>query len=194
MATGERPLTKRQAAFVEEYLVDLNASAAAVRAGYSKQWGRTHASHLMSNPKIKAAVDDAMRRRAQRVQVDADTVLRELLRIAMADLGQIFDEDGKLKPLHEIPEEARRAICSVETDELFDDGIASDELEPQGHGGALRRHRNAVGVTRKVKLWDKLKALEMLGKHLKLFTDVHEHHVTADLADRLKAARERAKG
>jgi phage terminase small subunit len=159
-------LTPKQARFVAEYLKDLNGTQAATRAGYSAGTAESQASTLLRNPKVRAAVDEALERRAERVEVKTDDILRELLRLATTDIGQAFDEEGRLKPLHAMPVAVRRAISGIETEELFE-------------GGGAERVR--IGNVRKVKFWDKTKALELLGKHLKLFTDKVEHSVDQTL-------------
>lgn len=153
-------LTAKQQAFVDEYLVDLNATQAAIRAGFSEKAATKIASELLTKPLVRTAIDAAKVARAERVQVTSDEVLRELKHFAFADLGEAFDENGALKAIKDMPPGVRRAIASIETDELF-----------EGHG----EDRVHVGVTRKVKFWPKDKGLELLGKHLKMFTDKVEH-------------------
>lgn len=153
-------LNARQAKFVTEYLVDLNATQAAIRAGYSPKGAEVTGSQLLRNPKVRAEVDAALERRSARVEIKADDVLRELLRLATCDIGDAFDEKGNLKPLHEMSADVRRAIAGVEVTAIGVDAIAH--------------------VT-KVKFWDKTRGLELLGKHLKLFTEKHEHSVDASL-------------
>lgn len=149
-------LTPKQARFVEEYLLDLSATDAACRAGYSRKTAESQGSRLLSNVKVREAIDAALAARSERVEVKADDVLRELLRLARVDLGEAFDKDGRLKAVHSIPPDVRRAIAGIEVEELF-----------EGHGP----DRVQTGHVRKVKFWEKTKALELLGKHLKLFTD-----------------------
>jgi phage terminase small subunit len=156
-------LNPKQARFVAEYLVDLNGKQAAIRAGYSPRSAEVTASKLLRVPKVAEAVRRANERRLDRVEVTADTVLRELLLIARTDLAQAYDENGHLRPIHDIPEECRRAIAGVKVFEEFD-GVGADRVK--------------VGEVREVKFWDKPKSLELLGKHLKLFTEVVESTAT----------------
>lgn len=168
-----RKLAPRQAKFVAEYLVDLNATAAAIRAGYSQRSAAERGYELLQNSRVRAAIDEAMRRRQERVEVRADDVLRELLRLATVDVGQAFDEHGALRPLQEIPEDVRRAISGIET---IEEEIAEERM----------------GFVRRVRFWDKTKALELLGKHLKMFADKVEVSADGSFGEMLKAARERA--
>lgn len=153
-------LSPKQAAFVAEYLVDLNATQAAIRAGYSPKSAESQGARLLSNAKVREAVDAAKTKRANRVEVTQDEVLRELLRIARTDIGDAFDDKGRFREFKDMPVDLRRAISSVETLEEFT-GSGADRVQS--------------GQTRKVKFWDKVKALELLGKHLKLWTEKLEH-------------------
>jgi phage terminase small subunit len=150
MARNTGEMTEKELRFVEEYLVDLNSARAARAAGYSEASAANIAYQLLRKPRVKAAIEAAQRERSERTGVTADQVINELARIAFADIGAAFDEDGNLKPLHELPEDARRALSGVETDELF-----------EGRG----EERAKVGVVRKIKFWDKTRALELLARH-----------------------------
>lgn len=164
-----RKLTAKQAAFVREYLKDSNATEAAKRAGYSAKSAPQLGYQLLQVPSVREALAVKVERIEERAEVDKAEILRELLRLARSDIGQAFNEKGELKPLKDMPEDVRRAICAVETDEILamrDDGPVS------------------IGKTRKLKLWSKTEALKLLGQHLKLFTEVHEHRLSiADLFD-----------
>lgn len=165
-----------QARFVVEYLKDLSPTKAAIRAGYAEGSAESKGYALLKVPKVREAIDDAIRRRSERVEIRTDDVLRELLRLATVDIGQAFDEQGRLKPMHEMPADVRRAIASVETIELY---------------GGDGRERVEIGQIRKIKFWDKTKALEMLGRHLKLFTDRVEHSVSMTLEQLVLASGEK---
>lgn len=156
--------TPKQAAFIREYLVDRNGTQAAIRAGYSERTANEQASRLLATASVRKAVDEAINRRAARVEVKADDVLRELIRIFSADVGRAFDERGNILPIHEIPEDVRRAISSYEKD--------------------------ADGVV-KVRFWSKPEALKLAGQHLKLFTEKHELKLFSEMTDEQLEQRKR---
>jgi phage terminase small subunit len=170
-------LTPKQSRFIAEYLVDLNATQAALRAGYSPRTAHATGAENLTKPEVKRAIDDALQRRSERVEIQADDVLRELLTFARTDIRKAFDKNGNLLPVHLLPEDVARAISGIEVEDLFD-----------GHG----EERTQIGHVRKVKFWDKVKGLELLGRHLKMFTDKFEVKVDGAFADILKKARERA--
>jgi phage terminase small subunit len=155
-ASMKSKLNAKQLAFCQEYLIDLNATQAAIRAGYSAKTARQVAAENLTKPDIQTEVSRLIDERAARNKIDADTVLGELLRIARADIGQAFNPDGSLKPLADMPEEIRRAISGVDVFEEF-----------AGRG----EDREQIGFTKKIRFWDKVKALEMLGRHLRMFSD-----------------------
>jgi phage terminase small subunit len=143
-------LTPKQERFVQEYLKDLNATGAAKRAGYGEKGAHVAGSRLLKDRKVRAAVDAAQNKRAQRTQVTADRIIQELSAVAFSDLALAFDKGGQLLPLHEMPDTARAALAGVDTEELF-----------EGRG----EERQLKGLGRKVRNWDKVRALELLMKH-----------------------------
>lgn len=159
-------LEPKQQRFCEEYLVDLNATQAAIRAGYSQKTAGAIGHENLTKPEIESEIQRLMTERSKRTDITADKVLKETYLLAMSDIGEAFNDDGSLKPIKNIPAHIRRAISSVEVDELF-----------EGHG----KEREQVGYTRKLRLWDKVKTLELLGKHLKLFSEHIQHGVDETL-------------
>lgn len=157
---GPDGLNDRQRLFCAEYLIDLNASAAAIRAGYSARSARSIAQELMVKPEAIAVVQALMKERAERTQVTGDRVIHEVARLAFADLRTLFDARGILLPVADWPDDIARAVASIEVDEIFE-GVGENRVH--------------VGYTKKVKTWDKPKSLEMLGRHLKLWVERHEH-------------------
>ena len=170
-----RPLTPKQSAFVREYLVDLNATQAAIRAGYSARNADKIGSELLGKTRVKAEIQELMDKRAQKVEITSDRVLMEIGKLAFADIRKIFDDQGRLLPVHMLPDEISASVSSVEVVTSKIPGTDPVEVEHVS----------------KIKFWDKRASLELLGRHLKLFTDKIEVDVGADLATRMKEARER---
>ncbi len=164
-------MTKKQKRFVEEYLIDLNATQAAIRAGYSPDSAKEIGSENLTKPDIAKAVDQAIAERSRRTGVNADRVVRELAKIAFVNAGEVVDLDTALL-MDKISEDDMAAIQSVKVKTFGEDGIE-----------------------REVKLADKLKALELLGKHLGLFKDKVEinGNVKADMSS-LSSILEEIKG
>lgn len=144
-----RPL---QAAFVAEYLVDLNATQAAIRAGYSPKTADSQASDLLTLPKIQLAIQAALRARQARTQITQDRVLHELAILAFSSVDHYeVDDDGNVVPKPDAPPGVIRAISSVKH--------------------TIRR--DALGnTTREVefRLWDKPGPVKLAGQHVGLFT------------------------
>lgn len=172
-------LREKQQRFVDAYMLDPNATKAAIAAGYSPKSAESKASKLMARDDIKEAIKEARKGRSQRVEVNADDVLRTLLRLLNSDIGEAFREDGSLKPIHEMPEDVRKAIQSVEVDELW-----------EGHG----EDRARVGETKKVKFWSKDKALELSMRHLGMLNDKLKVNVSMTLEQLVEASMEPDEG
>lgn len=140
-------LNEKQKRFVSEYIIDLNAKQAAIRAGYSPKGAEPQASRLLSNAKIQVEIAKAMEDRGKRTGITQDRVLAELSAIAFAKATDYVevDDDGsvKIKPTAELTDEQKKAIASIK--------------------------EGANGI--EIKLTDKTKALEMLSRHLGLFND-----------------------
>ena len=159
-----RALTPRQQAFVDEYLVDLNATQAAIRAGYSAKTAHEQASRLLANAKIASAVADAKKARSERTQIDADWVLSRLAQDATADLADLYCENGTLKSVHEWPMAWRTGLVA---------GIDT----VQERDGEDADGNPVYATVRKVKLLDRTKLVELIGKHVNVgaFKDKVEH-------------------
>jgi phage terminase small subunit len=155
-----KKLTAKQQRFVEEYLVDLNATQAAIRAGYSKHTAAEIGAENLTKPKIAEALAQAQNARSARTEITADAVVRELGRIALLDIRGFYLPDGKLKAPHELSDEQGAALASLETLEEF-----------EGRG----EDRRQVGCVQKVKFWPKVEALRLLAQHLGMLVERHEH-------------------
>lgn len=160
-------LSPKRARFVAEYLVDLNATRAAERAGYSKKTANEQGARLLANVSVRAAVAAKQKKVADELELDAKMVLRDLLAHARADIRKAYDKDGRMLPVHQLPDDVAIAVTSVKSFE---------EWGSDGDGGKV-----PVGDVREARFSDKLRALELLGKHLKLFTDKVEHEAGESL-------------
>lgn len=174
LAAPRRSLTPKQTMFVQEYLVDLNATQAAIRAGYSAKTAEQQGSRLLMNVEVAAAVQAHMDKRATSTGITADRVLKEIAKLAFFDPRKLLRSDGTPVPIHELDDDTAAAVAGVD--------IVTKGNDDLGYADIL-----------KVKLADKSRNLELLGRHLKLFTDKIEVDVGDELAARMKEARERTR-
>lgn len=159
--SGNNSLTEKQKRFVEEYLVDLNAAQAAIRAGYSEHTAKEMGYENLTKPYIQEAVSVAQAERSKRTEITQDRVLQELAKIGFADIRNVVswnstpvsEEDGSLSYPVEL-------INSAEVDDDTAAAISEVSLTAQGI---------------KVKMIDKKGALDSIGKHLGMFTDRVDH-------------------
>ncbi|CUI41364.1 terminase small subunit [Achromobacter xylosoxidans] len=162
-------LTDKQRRFVDEYLVDLNATQAAIRAGYSQKTARQIGDENLSKPDIAEAVQEAQAARAKRTEITQDMVLRELAKIGFSDIRKIV-RWGKTELRvadagddEEEVTEAYHGLALVSADDIDDDTAAAISEISEGREGL------------KVKLHDKKGALVDIGRHLGMFKDRIEH-------------------
>ncbi len=142
-------MNDRDERFAQEYLIDLNATAAAIRAGYAPSTARNAAAWIRAEnplkPALRRRVDQLMAERSKRTGISADRVLMELARIGFVNADDVFDPDTAcVRP--DASRDDRAAIASV--------SVKSGKISE-----------------REIKLFDKSRALELLGKHLGLFAD-----------------------
>lgn len=145
-----RKLTPKQARFVDEYLIDLNATQAAIRAGYSARTAEQVGHQLLKKTSVQAAIAERMKSREQRTEITQDKVLAELARIAFGNKRALmkWGPDG---------------VKLVDSATITDDDAAMVS--------EVSESVTEAGGTIKLKTHDKVKALELLGKHLGLFGD-----------------------
>ena len=148
-------LTPKQQRFVEEYLIDLNATQAAIRAGYSEKTADSIGLQLLRTTQVAEAIAEAQAKREERTQIDADYVLKRLVEIDQMDVLDIMDNNGNVKPIKDWPKTWRQYISNIETISLEDE----------------------AGWLKKIKWPDKVKNLELLGRHVSVgaFKDKVEH-------------------
>ena len=138
-------MTQKQKRFIEEYLIDLNATQAAIRAGYSPDTAQQTGSENLSKPVIRAQIDRAMAERSKRTGVNAERVIQELAKIAFVNAAEVIDPKTATVKEDALPEDTA-AIQSVKVKTFGEDGLE-----------------------REIKMADKIKALELLGNHLGMF-------------------------
>ena len=153
----EIKLTDKQRIFCHEYLIGMNATQAAIKAGYSVDTAKQIGCENLSKPYLQAKIQDLMDMRAERVDITADRVLVELSKIAFADVRKIFADNGALLKPSMMDDETSAAIQSIEVVTRI--------------GTEDKDGNKEVEYINKIKLVDKKAALECLGKNLKLFTD-----------------------
>lgn len=154
-------LNPKQAQFVREYLIDLNATQAAKRAGYSEKTAYAQGQRLLKHAEVAAALSEAQAKRAERTEISADRVLHELAKIGFGDIRKVFTPSGNLLSPAEMDDEVAATIASVEVVTRRIPGGDGEEAE--------------VEHIHKIKAWDKLGALTQIGRHLGMFTDKTEH-------------------
>lgn len=157
----QKRLTIRQKLFVQEYLIDMNATRAYLRAGYkvSEKVARTNGPRMLANAAFLTAIHDAIGRRLRKLEIDNDTVLQEIAKAAFAnmlDYIKIQSDGSAYVDLAHLTRDQAAAIAEIHYDDTGEKGAESGEK-------TIRRI--------KFKLFNKLASLEMLGKYLKLFSD-----------------------
>ncbi|WP_026793192.1 terminase small subunit [Pleomorphomonas oryzae] len=172
-------LTAKQRRFCEEYLIDLNATKAAERAGYSKETAYSIGHELLKKPEIIAEITRLQAERSKRTGINADWLLARLADEAMADVADLYTDGGELRPVSEWPMIWRQGLVQgIDVEELFD-----------GRG----KDREQIGVVRKIKLSDRVRRLELIGRHIgvKAFEDTVNVKGLEGLGDRLSRALKR---
>lgn len=158
----QKNLTARQKLFVAEYLIDHNAKAAAIRAGYSAKTATQGAGQLMQKPIVRAAIDRAVKKLTKKIDVTVEQVVAELAKIGfanMADYMRVGPSGDPVLDFSKLNRDQSAALSEVTVEDFVD-----------GRGEDARDVRRV-----KFKLADKRAALVDLGKHLKMFVEKHEH-------------------
>lgn len=152
-------MTNAQKRFCDEYLIDLNATRA-YKVAYPNcrkdETASAAGSRMLGNVKVQEYISEKQKEIERRTEVTQDMVIKELAKIAFLDIRKLYTENGQLKNVADIDDDTAGAISSLETLEEYD-----------GYGD----EREKIGDTQKVKLLDKTKALELLGRHLGIFND-----------------------
>lgn len=149
-AAAHRPLTPKQQRFVDEYLIDLNATQAAIRAGYSEKTAEQQGYQLLQIPSVSAAIAAASQRVAKSTGLTTERVLQEAMRLAFFDMRKLVHPDGRPKALNELDDDTAAALQGLEV-------------------AVVGNAEVGVGQVLKYKIADKNSAIERLFKHLGLF-------------------------
>ena len=168
-------MTPKQEMFCREFLIDLNGTQASIRAGYSAKTANRIATENLSKPDIKRRIEELKQQRQEVIGVDAYYVLQRLIDIDQMDARDILNDDGSVKPIYDWPDVWRQSISGVDLME-----ISNSE--------------NVAATLKKIKWPDKIKNLELLGRHVSVaaFKDRLELSGNVGLAERMKKARERS--
>jgi len=146
-----RQLSKKQKRFVEEYLIDLNATQAAIRAGYKKsEYTDTNANKLLENTRIAEEIEKAMAERSRRTGINQDRVLQEIAKLAFVNIADVID---------------------VNTGAVKEGATDEDLACIQSIKYKTSETSNGFSVEREVKIADKKANLELLGRHLGMWKD-----------------------
>lgn len=144
-------LTDKQEMFCREYLIDLNATQAAIRAGYSAKAANVQGAQNLSKISIQNRISDLKLQRNDKINIDAAYVLNRLIEIDQMDVLDIMTDDMSIKPVSQWPASWRRYLSGFDLAEMF-----------EGRG----EEREMVGILKKIKWPDKVRNLELLGKHI----------------------------
>ncbi|AAO06064.1 terminase small subunit [Salmonella enterica subsp. enterica serovar Anatum] len=180
-STQYKPLTAMQEAYAQEYTkCPENQTQAAINAGFSPNTAAVKASVMMRDERIQKRIAELMEERNKRLRVSADYVLLRLVEIDQMDVIDILNDDMSIKPVSEWPKVWRQYLTGFELADMF-----------EGRGD----EKELVGILKKIKWPDKVKNLELIGKHVDVnaFKERLEVSGTVTIADRMAKARRRVK-
>lgn len=145
-------LTDKQELFCNQYLIDLNATQAAIRAGYSEDTARSIGSENLTKPDIQKRINELRQADAERLNITRERILQEYSKLAFFDVRKIHTPDGAIMPVNLMDDDSAAAIAGIE---VYEENSTDDEGE-----------RMTVGQVKKIKLSDKRAALDSLCKVL----------------------------
>lgn len=164
-------LKGKRRAFVFEYLVDRNGTQAAIRAKFSRKTAGSIASEYLKIPSIRLAIDEETERMNDETSMKAHEVCKELSRLGSVDATALYDENGNFKKIHELPEDVRRAISSIEMEHV----PVTKRVKVVERGREVERDEiTFVARIKKIQFWNKNEALGLLARHRKMLTDKTE--------------------
>jgi len=151
-------LTIKQQKFIEEYTIDFNARQAAIRAGYSEKTANVIGPENLAKPLVAASLAELLLKRRKEINIEAKRVILELCCLSFYDVADMMDENSNLLPVHEIPEQTRRAIVGVKQTRRVIAG--SDDSDDQ-----------VIEITTDYKLANKDSSLDKLSRHLGIYLE-----------------------
>lgn len=165
---NKKELAVRQAKFIQEYLIDPNATQAAIKAGYNKRSAYTAGARLLANDEVIRELEEAKRIRSEKTGIDANWILLHCSNMLKADIADILDDVGAFKPIKQWPLIWRQMLSGMDVKELYD-----LQSLPDGDG----KIKVAIGIIKKLKFVTREKILELTGKHVDVnaFKELHEH-------------------
>ena len=164
LAYRQGGITPQQRHFVFEYLVDLDATRAALAAGYETHLAKSVGARLLKYPGVRRLIDEIQDSRFRSLNITGERVLKEVARLAFIDARKFFNEDGTVRDISTLDDDTAAALSGFEVSEII-----------QRNGN---KESTVVGHVKKIKLADKGENLERLGRHLGLFTPKVEVQVT----------------
>lgn len=139
-------LKRKQQLFVDEYLVDMNATKAAIRAGYSEKTAYSIGQENLNKPEIAAAIEKAFAERSKRTKIDADWLLNRLAEEADADVAEMFDEAGDLLPVRSWPKILRKGLVTGIDVSSGNDGTRITKIKLADRNAKLKMIGDHIGV------------------------------------------------
>lgn len=158
-------ITDKQELFCREYLVDLNATQAAIRAGYSENTASEQGARLLVNVKVQNYIQELKQQRNDRNKIDADYVLKRLVEIDQMDILDILSPLGDFLPIKEWPRTWRTTLSGLDI--------------------AIIGSGDTEAIMKKIKWPDKTKNLELLGKHISVQAFKEKTETTVNMADEM---------
>lgn len=191
-STQFKPLTAMQEAYCQSYIkTPENQTQAAINAGFSPNTAAVKASVMMRDERIQKRIAELMEERNKRMRVSADYVLMRLVEIDQMDVLDILNDDGGMKPIAEWPKVWRTSLSAMDIATIK---TTQASLQKE-NGEADLSVEDVEHILKKVKWPDKVKNLELIGKHVDVnaFKERLDVNVNVTIADRIAAARKRLK-
>lgn len=142
-------VTKKQDLFCRRYLIDFNATKAAIAIGFAKKSARQQGYRLLTKDYIQAHIEKLRTDIAEKYDATRYSLMEQYAAIRDFDIRKLYEKDGTLKPIHKLTEEEAAGIASIEVDEIFD---------------VIAGKKVYKGVSKKVKRWDRLRAIDGMAR------------------------------